>query len=177
MSGGRDPWQAAGTNIQAAFIVIAVLYFISYPAYFVLLINTLIVDTYAKSPSTWGIYYTCRFNSVGWWALFLSAARILVPVVMFVAIGTRRVKGCITFHTLLFMLMFIMECVVCIGLSYLAGTCNQPGTKGYLCCLFAKRSQTPKVRSVIFVTMLSSAVFPNATWRVTVPTRLHVQRV
>jgi hypothetical protein len=136
MKGGgivQDHWELAGKNVKIALIVLSVVYFLTYPAYIVLVINVNIPDTYTYTPSTWGTYYSCRYISLAWWAVFLSGARIFIPLAVFTMIGIRKVKGCISFHVLIIFVIAILGFLANFGFWVLAGTCNDPGTQCNIC--------------------------------------------
>lgn len=128
-----DAWKTATANVKAALVTIAVVYFIGYVAYIVLLMNINVPDGYFATPSTWGQYHSCRFVSMAWWALFISSVRILLPLAVLVMIGVRKITGCISFHTVIIVLVTGLDILVAFFFIYLATTCNTGGTQCNIC--------------------------------------------
>jgi hypothetical protein len=126
-------WELAGFWTQVALIATAVIYALTYPAYVVVVMNVNIVHTYFYTPTSWGTLFSCRYSSIAWWAMFMSAFRLFMPLAVFTLVLLRRIKGCITLQTLVVAGIFVLDVLVVFLLLFLAIECNKGGTQCNIC--------------------------------------------
>lgn len=114
----KSPWYWA---IQ----VFTIVYGLSILAYAVLILNTRSTDTYFPATLV-NVYYTQRYVSVTWWALFFAASHMLMYPMVLLMITFRRSHGCSIFWFSLIFILTVMSSYTVIALARDYKLCNNP---------------------------------------------------
>lgn len=112
----KSPWYWV-INVFMIFYALSIL------AYAVVILNTRSTDTYFPA-SLVNVYYSQRYVSVTWWALFFAAAHLLMYPFVMMMITFRRSHGCSVFWFSLIFILTVMSSYTVLALGRDYRMCN-----------------------------------------------------